>query len=663
MSELLDLAGEEPEREAAAAADSAAVALALERSRTRRGGKRDEAADSFLAAQQALIAKQMHHLDDQLRSAGLDRWFKRLRLVTQGVILAAVLAAVGGLGAVAWSAAHDRDLVIDGFSVPPDLAQQGSTGAAIATELHDRLGRLQAETKARTYAIAVREKAPEARVQIPETGVSLGEVNRLLHEWLGHETHVSGEIARLTGGPDKGALVLNIRTGGQPGVRLLAPDGDLDALLDKAAREVYLGVDPIRYASWVEQHVGQAEALAVLEKTADSGTPADRGSALNRIAILRGIEISLEERRDLLARSVALDPYKGGLNNLAVTDGSLGHAELALKEMRAALAQRQAHLPENLTPETRRSLLTTSGANLASDIGDSAGAIDVMCVQFQVSPCDVDALIRTLSKGPSVDPTGRIGAIPARLAALHDARDAERVIALIPAPRTDPVGAASTRAGALVQDANVRVVREDWAGVLKDTEAYLALGAQWPGLREPVGMLEWRAVAMAHLGDAAGARAAAEALARDCYSCVISHARVEEVLGNRAAADRLFADAARQGPSLPFAEAAWAKARLERGDAAGALKLARIAYGKSRRYADASEVWGEALLAGGDSAGADKKFAEAARLAPRWGRLHVKWGEALAREGRAADARTQFAAAARLDLTPAEQAELAAQKV
>jgi hypothetical protein len=38
-----------------------------------------------------------------------------------------------------WSAAHDDGLVVDVFSVPPDMAQRGLTGDFVASHFLDRL--------------------------------------------------------------------------------------------------------------------------------------------------------------------------------------------------------------------------------------------------------------------------------------------------------------------------------------------------------------------------------------------------------------------------------------------------------------------------------------------------------------------------------------------
>ena len=136
--------------------------------------------------------------------------------------------------------------------------------------------------------------------------------------------------------------------------------------------------------------------------------------------------------------------------------------------------------------------------------------------------------------------------------------------------------------------------------------------------------------------------------------------------GPRRRRSHWFAEAARQGPSLPYAHI-WngrRRAKLARGD----LKGAAAGFGPGAgaagpRFADASEAAGEALLASGDAVGAAARFGAAAQYAPNWGRLHLKWGEALAGQGRAADARAQFRVAAGLYLSAPDRAELAAQKV
>jgi predicted Zn-dependent protease len=155
------------------------------------------------------------------------------------------------------------------------------------------------------------------------------------------------------------------------------------------------------------------------------------------------------------------------------------------------------------------------------------------------------------------------------------------------------------------------------------------------------------------------ARALIERTPVTCYLCVRMRGAIAAVAGDAASADRWYAEALRQGPSLPFAEAEWAQALLARGDTAGAIAKATAANRKGPHFADPLQVWGEALLKKGDAKGAAAKFAEADKYAPRWGRNHLLWGESLAATGKTAEANVQWRIASGLDLTPDERARLA----
>src|SRR3984885_8583002 len=68
--------------------------------------------------------------------------YARFALETAGFLV--VLLLLCGLGSMVWNASRDRGLVVDAFSVPPDLAQTGMTGSVVANRLIDKLGQLQA---------------------------------------------------------------------------------------------------------------------------------------------------------------------------------------------------------------------------------------------------------------------------------------------------------------------------------------------------------------------------------------------------------------------------------------------------------------------------------------------------------------------------------------
>jgi tetratricopeptide (TPR) repeat protein len=162
-------------------------------------------------------------------------------------------------------------------------------------------------------------------------------------------------------------------------------------------------------------------------------------------------------------------------------------------------------------------------------------------------------------------------------------------------------------------------------------------------------------------GRQAEAESAAATLPKTCYRCTRARGWVAAMARDWPRADREFADAVQQGPSLPFAYADWGAALLERGDADGAIQKFSAAHERGPHFADALELWGEALLVKGDYSSAIEKFRQAAEFAPRWGRLHLMWGQALERGGKHESALEQYRAAAAMDLSAADRAALGPQ--
>ena len=137
---------------------------------------------------------------------------------------------------------------------------------------------------------------------------------------------------------------------------------------------------------------------------------------------------------------------------------------------------------------------------------------------------------------------------------------------------------------------------------------------------------------------------------------------IAELAGEHARADWWFARAVANAAAVPFAYADWGQALLERGRPDAAIEKFKLANQKGPHFADPLEGWGEALMAKNQSHLALAKFAEAEKYAPNWGRLHLKWGEALVYAGKKDEAKAQFARAVQLDLTAAEESELAQEK-
>jgi tetratricopeptide (TPR) repeat protein len=197
--------------------------------------------------------------------------------------------------------------------------------------------------------------------------------------------------------------------------------------------------------------------------------------------------------------------------------------------------------------------------------------------------------------------------------------------------------------------------------LLGSSQALIALSAPEQRLR-PVEfqrryLFPWAAAAMARLGDP-GAREMAARAPLDCYDCVRARGTAAAAAGDRREAERWFAEAVRQGPSIPFAYDDWGRLLLAAGDAQGAMRQFAAAHRVGPRWADPLKHMGDALARMGRERDALRRYAQAAERAPHWGALHVNWGQALWRLGRHEDARARFRAAARLNLAPADAARL-----
>lgn len=209
-----------------AGGDPVAVTLAL-------GGADPEIANAFLKKQSILVEKQSNLADLQAKElvhelklrhwSLLVRHLSGLIKLTFEVGLAMAAAALACfLGAAVWNAAHADGLVIESFSVPPDLAARGLTGQVVAGELLDRLTELnQATISSRTAKSYAASWGDDIKVEIPETGVSVAEAYRFLRRWLGHESHISGAVWHSQGG-----IVITARSEGKS-VTVSGPDPDI----------------------------------------------------------------------------------------------------------------------------------------------------------------------------------------------------------------------------------------------------------------------------------------------------------------------------------------------------------------------------------------------------------------------------------------------------
>jgi hypothetical protein len=638
----------------AAGVDPVAVALAL-------GGASREEADAFLREQRAVLHNQKSLIDEQTKltqlqakelshELGLRHWSLWVRhssgvlkLMLELAVGLLLLALVAGISLMVWNAAHADGLIIESFSVPPELAARGLNGQVVASKTLDELttiqNALQTVRAAKSFA---NNWGDDIKVEIPDTGVSVGEAYRFLKNWLGHETHISGEVYRTATG-----IAITARVSGDSGATVTGSEADLDTLVQKMAGKIYGRTQPYRYAVYLNTHGRIAEAIPIFRELALNGPARERPWGYigwsNSVADRSGASV----RASLLEQAVAQQPDNlVAMNNLISARLSLGQAEEALRLERQLQSVLQRGNSGGLVdPGQIPALGASSRAALATQMG-----------AFHESA--VERANAMAISGPRANLQSSSFVLAQAEASAHDLAAARLALA-------DPFKDAGIAPGSNAQsEITAHMVMaseaEDWSGVLSQAKRLDPLMLEYPGVRasrltEGAPLI---AYAQARLGDFAAAERTIAPTPDYCYPCLRARARIAELRGQHTRADWWVARAIAAAPSVPFAYADWGHALLTRGQSDAAIAKFDIANQKGPHFADPLELWGEALMAKNQSHLALAKFEEAEKYAPNWGRLHLKWGEALVYAGKPADAKAQFARAAALDLTPSEKSEL-----
>ena len=576
----------------------------------------------------AYLRDQRHHLHEQLKQLHLDIWEKWLGVFLRAATAVVGVAFAGALAYMVWEAAHSNGLLVEPFSVPAEMAERGLTGQVMAARVLDRLLAMQADTNtgrpARSYANSWGEHA--IKLDIPETGISLNELDNFLRAKLGNDTRVGGEIVRSPSG-----ITLTARAGEEGAVSVSGQDADLDALVAKLAEQLYGITQPYRYAMYLATHDHADKAVPRFSELALRGSPQDRVWAYN---MWGNWTPDITESRRLLIQAVAAYPDAiGARDNLGSNYFNYSQPEQALVQYRRELANWSVNI-EGYTNTANGKRRAQSRIDIVTGAYHDASPVWAEFAKTGLRGFNAAAIATPLS-------VAQIGE--------HDLAGARETMA--PYTGLRPV----------ITRLQIEAAAGNWAAVMAQQNAVAAQFAQSATGRTlaPRTILPLVAMAKAGLGDLAGAEAVIARTPADCDVCLRTRGKIAELRGQHDRADFWFAKALAFSPSIPFAEIDWGVALLGRSQPDKAIEKFVAANKKSPHFADALEGWGESLMAKRQSHLALEKFAEAEKYAPNWGRLHLKWGEALYYAGKKEDAKAQFARAATLDLTPAEKAELA----
>jgi hypothetical protein len=381
-----------PSASASGGTDPAGMALAL-------GGASRAEADGFLRKQGVLSDKQSALADEQIaltrlqaddlrREDRLRHWSLRIRHVSDLMkvafefSVAAILLVLAGLVAAAvWSAAHDRSVVIEAFSVPPDLAAKGLTGEVVASKMLARLSAMQAQTgSSRAASSYASNWDGNIKLQIPDTGISIAEADRFLHAWLGHQTAIVGEVYGTSTG-----IAVTARAGGSSTPIVTGHEDDVDQLVDRVAASVYRTTQPYRYAIYlITADLGpdglpapeqDREAREILEELTHTGTPEDRAWAYDGLAADYRNHGDLYGALPFIRKSVELRPELDNQTDQAGIEFLLQHDESHLKILSAAVSLAGRGGESDMDPDAAEAVEISDRRAMALATGDAQAVL------------------------------------------------------------------------------------------------------------------------------------------------------------------------------------------------------------------------------------------------------------------------------------------------
>jgi tetratricopeptide (TPR) repeat protein len=581
--------------------DPTAAALAAEAAKS--DPELAQEASAYFRKQSHLVEVQTEHLHEQrvvnLALLKLKRFGERLRVGLQlFFILVATAIGIGGV-IMFRDAVHSHSVVIDPFEVSPDLAAHALSGRLVASELLDRLTQLQAATRSSAERRALSNAwTNELSIEIPDTGLSLSQVERLLKTRFGHDQHITGDLM-LT---ESGALAFTVR-----GDRILPKTfteqaRNLDKLLTAASEYVFGQSQPGLWAAYLSNNDRTDDAIRFCQATYATADAGERPYLLNYWANSidsKGNEFARREALPFYREAVRLKPdYWDGYNNIMDALFGLGDEEGVVREgeqLLKAAGGRPGRAPEedyqnwddvvyNLLP-LRESLV----ADLESHGGVGAnaavsGSENLLVARVDLQLHDVEAaalrIKTTLVNEKSAPDVATATFVQARLAEEeNDLQTAAREWDAFATAFADPI-------------------------VATTTPSYICFAA----------------VTYAKTGQAAKADVALRGNLT-FVDCERFRGDVLDLRGDWTGAQEWYAKAVKLGPSLPSGYYSWGLALAKHGDLVGATAKLKDANQKQPHWADPLKAWGDVLVKEGNNKEALAKYDEALKYAPNWKQL------------------------------------------
>ena len=608
VEDLLGGMGGEPDAEARVedaraeiAGDGAATTIAIGQADNDPKARAD--ADGYLRSQKTLVDLQIAHFEEQHRlthqerllaidAARRKRFADRLRnglqvFVAIGVTLAALAVLV-----MIHDAATARSVVVDPFAAPATLAPRGVTGQVVASGVLDQLQLLQDAARSASKGLsATNAWSSDVKIQVPDTGVSIGEIDRVLRQRLGHDVHIGGDLVQT----ETGGLALTVRGDGVLAKTFEGGAGDLAAITRQAAEYVYGRSQPLQLAEYLTNNNRYADALAFLPGAfARAGDDDTRAHLANSWGNAYGGLNNPTAAAAKYRLAMALKPNNWAVwgNLVEVLPGEEAQWRESKKLLRAAFSAPKRERPElrhlsnaaaivwdlpltlvaNLQEATHNGGVGTSNSIIGPTIADSYGLMH-----------DFASADRFMAQSDPNDP--------------YTKAEADLLPAYAALDSGDPAAAAAP-------------LERFWKAWLADPNLQLA-DPDTPCL---VGLA---------LGFS-GQRTEAEAVFRRTGSwsrCYAAHGDEMEHAGDLAGALNVWAEGLRVAPDLPQVYLHRGISKFRRGDLAGAAVDLAAANRSAPHFADPLKAWGDLLARQGRWRDALAKYDEALKYAPAWPQL------------------------------------------
>jgi tetratricopeptide (TPR) repeat protein len=553
----------------------------------------------------ALFRKQAELLEAQRKSVEAEHeffeveWGPRLlgiRLRVGFQVFVAVFAILIGIGAAIaiYDAVHSRSVVIDPFEAPPALAAAGISGRVVASGLLDRMVQMQTATRSEIQKRNISDAwSNEISLELAETGLSIGAIERVLKTRFGHDQHISGDLVKM----DPTGLALTVRGTGVLPKTFSDAKGDLDALTSKAAEYVYSQAQPALWAVYLVDSGRYQEAIEFCQASTASSSTSDRPVLLAywAVAIAKSLGTG-PQALELAERAIALKPdYWGGYLDLINMKLALGDEEDVWRlgeDVRKMAGGRPGRAPE-VTYLDSDGVMWDLQAQLGGLLADAESTSGNGTFTFATGP-----------------------EIAGFEALLHDPVAADIALQTTKPDLGDPTIAAGAHwvRGLLAADSG------DPARAVSEMDAFLAAYSDpavvwgWPGFNCWVAPAE----------EAAGHSDKADAVLKtggtfvDCYRFrgdILDHR------GDWAAAQKAYADAVTLAPDLPAGYYSWGVALAKHGDLAGAESKLKDANQRGPHWADPLKAWGDVLANQGHTKESLVKYDAALKYAPNWKQL------------------------------------------